>query len=70
MVASASLLSAFWHVPYIFTVIGFSGWIFLGHLVTADDDAKGGWSNPEGSLPFPWCELAMNANDGGIDKQE
>jgi hypothetical protein len=29
-----------------------SGWWFFGHLVTADDDMPGGWSNPEGSRSF------------------
>ena len=24
----------------------FSGWAMLGHLVTLDDDAPGGWSSP------------------------
>jgi hypothetical protein len=27
----------------------FSAWALLGHLVTIDDDALGGWSNPENS---------------------
>ena len=26
-----------------------SGWAFLGHLITIDDELPGGWSNPEGS---------------------
>lgn len=56
---TAVLLSLFWQVPYIFTAIGFSAWAFFGHLITADDDAPGGWSNPDGSLPFPWAELAV-----------
>ncbi len=55
------VLSLVWHVPYIFTVIGFAAWAFIGHLVTADDDTPGGWSNPDGSLPFPWAELAIKA---------
>jgi len=29
------------------TVIG--AWAFFGHLITLDDDALGGWSNPERS---------------------
>ena len=57
--AVAIVLSAIWHVPYIYTVIGFSAWAFFGHLVTADDDLPGGWSNPFGELPFPWVELAL-----------
>lgn len=56
---TAVLLSLFWKVPYIFTAIGFSAWAFFGHLITADDDAPDGWSNPDGSLPFPWTELAV-----------
>lgn len=61
VIAAALLLSLVWHVPYIFTLIGFSVWIFIGHLVTADDDAPGGWSNPDGSLSFPWAELLIKA---------
>ncbi|MFT3791251.1 MAG: hypothetical protein QM741_09250 [Rudaea sp.] len=56
---TAVLFSLLWQVPYIFTVIGFSAWAFFGHLITADDDAPGGWSNPDGSLPFPWVELTV-----------
>jgi len=40
-------LSYFMNTPYIYTIIGLSIWIFVGHLVTLDDDMKGGWSNPE-----------------------
>jgi hypothetical protein len=29
-------------LPLVFV----SGWVFLGHLVTLDDDAPSGWSNP------------------------
>ena len=61
VVATALLLSALWHVPYIFTLIGFAAWAFFGHLITADDDAPGGWSNPDGSTSFPWVELALKA---------
>ena len=32
-------------VPLVFL----SGWAFLGHLITIDDELPGGWSNPEGS---------------------
>ena len=59
VVSCAVVLSLVWHVPYIFTLIGLSAWAFFGHLVTADDDAKGGWSNPDGSVPFPWAELIV-----------
>lgn len=52
-------LSAIWKVPYIFTVIALSGWAFIGHLVTVDDDLPGGWSNPDGKVPAPWCHLAL-----------
>ena len=59
VLATSIMLSLVWGVPYIYTAIGFSVWVFVGHLVTSDDDAPGGWSNPAGSLPFPWTELAM-----------
>ena len=26
-----------------------SGWAFLGHLITIDEELPGGWSNPQGS---------------------
>ncbi|WP_162925719.1 hypothetical protein [Isoalcanivorax indicus] len=26
-----------------------SGWAAVGHLITLDDDASGGWSNPKGA---------------------
>lgn len=61
VVTTALVLSWTLAVPYIFTVTGFSGWALMGHVVTADDDAPGGWSNPEGKLPFPWGELALKA---------
>lgn len=30
-----------------------TGWAFVGHLITLDDDAPGGWSNPE-RFPKLW----------------
>jgi hypothetical protein len=54
-------LSLLWHVPYIYTLIGLSVWAFFGHLITADDDALGGWSNPDGKAPFPWQALGVKA---------
>ncbi|MBE1162994.1 hypothetical protein [Dyella acidiphila] len=59
--STAVVLSLMFAVPYIFTLTGFAGWALLGHVVTADDDAAGGWSNPDGKLPFPWAELATKA---------
>jgi hypothetical protein len=61
IIATALLLSLVWRVPYVFTLIGFSAWAFFGHLITADDDLAGGWSNPDGLLPFPWIELLIKA---------
>lgn len=61
VVSTAIVLSVTLAIPYIFTVTGFAGWAFLGHVVTADDDAPGGWGNPDGELPFPWGELALKA---------
>lgn len=59
VITTALLLSRIWHVPYIFTLMGFAAWAFFGHLVTADDDAPGGWSNPDGTHLFPWGELVI-----------
>lgn len=61
IIATALVLSLVWHVPYVFTFIGFLAWAFFGHLVTMDDEAPGGWSNPDGSLPFPWGRLILKA---------
>ena len=58
---AAVLLSLIWHVPYLYTLIGAAAWTFVGHIITADDDAPGGWSNPDGTIPFPWHELAVKA---------
>ena len=63
VVLTALALSLVWHVPYIYTVTGFAALVFAGHLITADDDIPGGFSNPDGSLPFPWMELAVK---GGV----
>jgi hypothetical protein len=61
VVSTALLLSWTLAVPYLFTVTGFSGLAFVGHVVTVDDDMPGGWNNPAGDLPFPWRELAVKA---------
>jgi hypothetical protein len=57
----AIILSLIWAVPYLYTAIGFAVWALAGHLITIDDDLPGGWSNPDGSVPFPWIELAIKA---------
>jgi hypothetical protein len=62
VVAAASLaLSLVWQIPYIYTLIGFAAWVFVGHLVTADDDIPGGWSNLDGSHSFPRTALLVKA---------
>jgi len=43
------LLSRIAGVAYIYTILGFSVWAFVGHLVTFDDELPGEWGNPEGS---------------------
>lgn len=48
--------------PSLYTLIGAAAWAFVGHVITLDDDGPGGWSNPDGSLPFPWRELAAKAS--------
>lgn len=34
-----------------------STWAAMGHLVTLDDDAPGGWSNPDGATQFRYRSL-------------
>lgn len=57
--STAVILSLIWKVSYLYTAIGFAVWAFAGHLITSDDDVSGGWSNPDGRIPFPWAELAI-----------
>lgn len=45
-------LSYFASIPYIYTVLGLAAWVFIGHLVTLDDDMPGEWSNPNNSKNF------------------
>ena len=59
--AVAIVLSLIWRVPYIMTFVGFAALGLIGHIVTIDDDMPGGWSNPDGSQPFPWKELLIKA---------
>jgi hypothetical protein len=47
--ASILVLSLLFGVPYIYSAIGISLLLFGGHLVTIDEDAPGGFANPEGS---------------------
>jgi hypothetical protein len=37
-------------------LIFFVGWPLVGTLVTLDDDLKGGWSNPDGTVRPPWLQ--------------
>ena len=53
------ILSVLFSIPYIYTVIGYTGWPFFGHLITIDDDFPGGWSNPFGTEPMPWGALMV-----------
>jgi hypothetical protein len=55
----ALVLSAVFSVPFAFTLIGVSAWLFFVHLVTIDDDFPGGWSNPDGDYPVPWKSLLI-----------
>jgi hypothetical protein len=59
--STAAVLSLIWKVPYLHTFIGFAAWAFLGQLITIEDDLPGGWSNPDGRIPFPWAELVIKA---------
>ena len=56
---AAIALSLLFSVPYIFTAIGMASWVFIGHLITIDDDFPGGFNNPDGADPAPWGELGI-----------
>ena len=49
VITAIVLLSLIANVPYIYSILGFSIWIFAGHFVTLDDEAPGGYSNPDNS---------------------
>ena len=57
----AIVLSLIWRIPDIYTYVGFAALVFIGHVVTIDDDMPGGWRNPDGSQPFPWGALLIKA---------
>jgi hypothetical protein len=59
VLVSALVLSAIWHVPYIDTLTGVAGLVFVGHLITVDEDMPGGWNNPDGKTPLRWRGLAV-----------
>jgi hypothetical protein len=46
-------------VPLGMPAVLLTGWAFVGHLVTLDDDAPGGWSNPERSSEL-WRQSLLN----------
>jgi len=57
--AIAIALSIFSDIPFIDSLIlsalGISSLVFMGHLITLDDDSPGGWSNPDESKKM-WNE--------------
>jgi hypothetical protein len=57
----AAVLSLAFSVPYVWTALAFSGWLFFGRLITLDDDYPGGWSNPDGVHAPPLGELCVKA---------
>ena len=50
--AFSVLLSYLAKIPYMYTVCGIAAWSAVGHLITLDDDAPRGWSNPGKSDKF------------------
>ncbi|HEX6886086.1 MAG TPA: hypothetical protein VF530_22120 [Planctomycetota bacterium] len=49
---AAGLLGFTWAKWLAAPTLFIAGWAAIGHLVTLDDDAPGGWSNPDGSTSF------------------
>ena len=61
-----SIAARFFGRPQLVVPLGvpaliLTGWAFFGHLVTLDDDAPGGWSNPERSRKTWLSSLAILA---------
>ena len=42
--------------PGLAFLVFFVGWPVVGTLITIDDDMKGGWSNPDGTVRPPWLQ--------------
>ena len=58
-----ALVAFYFDGPLIGTILAspallLSGWAFMGHLVTLDDDMPGEWSNPEGSRSIWYRSVA------------
>ena len=44
-----SLFSSYGYTKALFAVLCvWTGWLFIGHLITFDDNLPGGWDNPDG----------------------
>lgn len=76
--AGALALRALLNVPLGFAfLVFFVGWPLVGTLITIDDDLKGRWSNPDGSVRPPWLQapfwgqiiagLVLSSAGGAID---
>jgi hypothetical protein len=52
-------LSALFHVPFVFGLLIVFAWPVLGMMITADDYAKGGWENPDGTAKQPWPRFLL-----------
>ena len=50
-------VSHFGGVAYVDSLICISVLVFGGHLITLDDDLKGGWSNPDGDRSIVYGSL-------------
>lgn len=58
MVAASLFVHFFFHIWLGASfLIFFVGWPITGTIVTIDDDLKGGWSNPDGSVRPPWMQM-------------
>lgn len=57
----ALLLKLVLGIDILNTALVVSGWLFIGHLVTIDDELPGGFFNPDGATKPPWLELTAKA---------
>lgn len=50
-------LSYFGGIAYIYSLVGISALVFVGHLITLDEDLRGGWSNPDDERSIAYGSL-------------
>jgi hypothetical protein len=58
MITFGAVLKVLLGVNLVDFALVVSGWMFIGRLITIDDELPSGFYNPDGKLPLPKFELA------------